>query len=242
MINEYGGVIRRYGWIVVVAVLLAGLLAYGISYFQKEMYRATVQVSTVPARPDWGLGNTAKDLMRNFALNLRTHEVAKDVIDRAQLDMHPNDFLRLTKVEPDSSTFTIDIEARSRDRIVAEIMALTLADLFVDERTAYYAQQDKRDRIEVKIVSRTIVGAQYQPQPLVNAVAGSVLGLLLGIGLILLITWIESGLLRTPDSVERTLALPVLGAIPVGGGSDAAGREMREGARTASTVTELGTD
>ena len=45
-------------------------------------------------------------------------------------------------------------------------MALTLADLFVDERTAYYAQQDKRDRIEVKIVSRTIVGAQYQPQPL----------------------------------------------------------------------------
>ena len=121
MINEYGGVIRRYGWIVVVAVLLAGLLSYGISYFQEEMYRATVQVSTVPARADWGLGNTAKDLMRNFALNLRTHEVAKDVIDRAQLDMHPNDFLRLTTVEPDSSTFTIDIEARARDRIVAEI-------------------------------------------------------------------------------------------------------------------------
>ena len=242
MINEYGGVIRRYGWIVVVAFLLAGLLSYGISYFQEEMYRATVQVSTVPARADWGLGNTAKDLMRNFALNLRTHEVAKDVIDRAQLDMHPSDFLRLTKVEPDSSTFTIDIEARARDRIVAENMALTLADLFVDERTAYYAQQDKRDRIEVKIVSRTIVGAQYQPQPLVNAVAGSILGLLLGIGLILLITWIESGLLRTPDSVERTLALPVLGAIPVGEGSAPAGREMREGAREVSTVTELGTD
>ena len=242
MIQEYGGVIRRYGWIVVVAVLLAGLLSYGISFFQEEMYRATVQVSTVPARPDWGLGNTAKDLMRNFALNLRTHEVAKEAIDVAQLDMHPSEFLRLTTVTPDSSTFTIEIEARSRDRIVAETMALTLADWFADERTAYYAQQDKRDRIEVKIVSRAIEGAQYQPRPLINSIAGAVLGLILGIGLILLITGVESGLLRTPDSVERTLALPVLGSIPAMAGGAAADRSLKEGARSASTVAELGTD
>lgn len=199
MIQEYGGVIRRFGWIAIVAILLAGLLSYGVSFFQQEMYKAAVQVSTVPARPDWGLGNTAKDLMRNFALNLRTHEVAQEVIDRAQLDMHPNDFLGLTTVAPDASTFTIEIEARSRDKIVAEVMALTLADWFVDERTAYYAQQDKRDRIEVKIVSRTIQGVQTQPQPVVNALAGSVLGLLLGIALILIITWVESGFLRTSD-------------------------------------------
>ncbi len=242
MIQEYGGVIRRFGWIVVVAVLLAGLLSYGISFFQEEMYRATVQVSTVPARPDWGLGNTAKDLMRNFVLNLRTHEVAKIVIDRAQLDMHPSEFLRQTTVASDLSTFTIEIEARSRDRIVAQDMALTLADWFSDERTAYYAQQDKRDRIEVKIVSRAIEGARYQPRPIINAVAGAVLGLLLGVGLILLITWVESGLLRTPDSVERTIALPVLGAIPVAAGAAAAGRELREGARPATTATELSSD
>ena len=51
--------------------------------------------------------------------------------------------------------------------------------------------------------------------------AGSVLGLLLGIGLILLLTWLESGYLRTPESVERTLAFPVLGAIPAPTGSSA---------------------
>ena len=61
-------------------------------------------------------------------------------------------------------------------------MALTLADYFADERTAYYAQQDKRDRIEVKIVSTAIEAAQYQPQPLVNAFAGGILGFLLGVG------------------------------------------------------------
>ena len=120
MIQDYGGVVRRYGWIVIVAVLLAGLLSYGVSFFQVEMYRATVHVSTVPARPDWGLGNSAKELMRNFVLNIGTFEVAEEVIARAQLDMHPSEFLRLTDVAPDASTFTIEIEAHSRDKIVAK--------------------------------------------------------------------------------------------------------------------------
>ena len=226
MIQDYGGVVRRYGWIVIVAVLLAGLLSYGVSFFQVEMYRATVHVSTVPARPDWGLGNSAKELMRNFVLNIKTFEVAEEVIARAQLDMHPSEFLRLTDVAPDASTFTIEIEARSRDKIVAKVMALTLADYFADERTAYYAQQDKRDRIEVKIVSTAIEAAQYQPQPLVNALAGGILGFLLGVGLILLLIWVESGFLRTPDSVERTLGLAVLGAIPVTASGSTTGIEI----------------
>lgn len=229
MIQEYSGVVRRFGWIPIVAVLLTGALSYGISYFQVEMYRATIHVSTVPARPDWGLGNSAKELMRNFVLNLNTFEVAEQVIARAQLDMHPSEFLRLTNIADDTSTFTIEIEARSRDKIVAEVMALTLADYFVDERTAYYAQQDKRDRIEVKIVSRAIEGARYQPQPLINTMAGAVLGFLLGVGLILLIVWIESGFLRTPDSVERTIDLTVLGAIPVTASGSPSKAEARKG-------------
>ena len=54
------------------------------------------------------------------------------------------------------STFTVKIEARNPDPEVAKLMALTLADEFVEERTHYYAQQDKSDRIEVKIRSRAI--------------------------------------------------------------------------------------
>jgi len=237
VIQEYSGVVRRFGWIPIVAVLLTGALSYGISYFQVEMYRATIHVSTVPARPDWGLGNSAKELMRNFVLNLNTFEVAEQVIARAQLDMHPSEFLRLTNIADDTSTFTIEIEARSRDKIVAEVMALTLADYFVDERTAYYAQQDKRDRIEVKIVSRAIEGARYQPQPLINTMAGAVLGFLLGVGLILLIVWIESGFLRTPDSVERTIDLTVLGAIPVTASGSPSKAEARKGVPSPAVST-----
>lgn len=214
-IQEYLRIIRRRGWIVVAAALLAAAAAFGVSYLQKDLFRATVYVSTVPARPDWGLGNTAKDLMRNFALNLRTYENAAEAIARAKLDQDPNAFLANTQVATETDNFAIKIEARNPDGEVAKLMALTLAQMFVEERTEYYAQQDKDNRIEVKIRSSAIGYDQIQPKPLLNAVAGGVLGLLLGVGVVLLLTWLESDRLRTPSATERALALPVLGAIPV---------------------------
>ncbi|RIK51580.1 MAG: hypothetical protein DCC57_10670 [Chloroflexi bacterium] len=217
-IQEYMQIIRRRGWIIVAAMLLAAAGAYGVSYLQETMYRTTVYVSTVPARPDWGLGNTAKDLLRNFAANLQTPEIAQRVIDRAQLDQNPYDFLSHVDVVADSSDFTVKIEARARDGEVAKLMALTLADEFVEERTAYYAQQDKGDRIEVKIRSRAIGYDQYQPKPLMNAIAGAVLGLLFGGLVVLFLTWAEADLLRTPAALERALGVPVLGAIPAPSG------------------------
>lgn len=216
-IQEYLRILRRRGWIIVVAVILAALAAYGISYLQKDLYQATVLVSTVPARPDWGLGNTAKDLMRNFVTNISTPEMAQQVIERAKLDQNPYALLGNLQVEPDSSTFTVKIQARDRDGEVAKLIALTVADAFVEERTAYYAQQDMRDRIEVKMVSRAISYEKIQPKPKVNAIAGGVLGLLLGVAIVLLLSWLEADLLRTPAAVERTLGIPVLGAIPVAG-------------------------
>jgi capsular polysaccharide biosynthesis protein len=195
-------------------MLLGAAAAFAISYFQKDLYAASVEVSTVPARPDWGLGNTAKDLMRNFTANLKTPEVAARVIARQQLDMNPYDLLANTQIEPDASTFTIKIESRNSDGEVAKQAALGFADEFYEERTAYYAQQDKSDRIEVKIRSRDIGYSQIQPKPLLNAMAGAVLGLLLGLGLVLLLTWMEADLLRTPAAVERTLGMPILGVVP----------------------------
>ncbi len=213
-IQDYIRIIRRRGWIVVAAALLAAAAAFGISSVQKDLYRATVYISTVPARPDWGLGNTAKDLMRNFALNLSTYENATEAIARAKLDQDPNAFLGNVQVATEADNFAIKIEARNADGEVAKLMALTLAQMFEEERTAYYAQQNKDNRIEVKIRSSAIGYDQIQPKPLLNSIAGGVLGLLLGIGVVLMLTWMESDLLRTPVAAERALALPILGAIP----------------------------
>lgn len=213
-IQEYMRILRRRGWIIVASALICAALAYGVSFFQKQLYSATVNVSAVPARADLGLGTTAKDLLRNFAENIKTPENAQSAIERAQLDMNPYDFLGKLQVEPDSSTYTIKIEARNPDPEVAKLMALTIADQFAEERTQYYAQQDKSDRIEVKVRSRAIDTPLVQPKPLLNAIAGAVLGILLGVALVLGLSWMEADLLRTPLAVERALGVPVLGVVP----------------------------
>jgi capsular polysaccharide biosynthesis protein len=232
-IQEYIRIIRRRGWIVAAAMLLAAGAAYGVSYLQKDLFRATAYVSTVPARPDWGLGNTAKDLLRNFALNLKTYENAQEAISRAKLDQDPNDFLANVQVAPETDNFAVKIEARNGDGEVARQMALTLAQIFEQERTAYYAQQDKDNRIEVKVRSNAIGSEQIQPKPTINAIAGGVLGVLLGIGLVLALTWMETDLLRTPAAAERALGIPVLATIPLTG-------HLREITPAAPQPTRLG--
>lgn len=213
-LRDYLRILRKRGWIIIVVALIAAAAAYGFSLTQTKIYRATAKVSVVPGTPDWGLGNTAKDLLRNFVINIDTHDTAQKVIDRAQLDMTTYDLLDRTEVSSDSSNFTIQIDARDERPEVAKQMALTMADIFVEERTAYYNQQDKRDRIEVKIVDHVINAPLFRPKPVLNAAAGLVLGAVLGGIIVFVLEWLQADKLRTPQAVERYLGLPVLGTIP----------------------------
>jgi capsular polysaccharide biosynthesis protein len=164
--REYILILRKYGWIIVVAIVLAALLAFTISSFQKKLHQAAVEVSTVPARADWGLGNTAKDLMRNFTANLKTPEVAARVIARQQLDMNPYDLLANTQIEPDSSTFTIKMQVRNADGEVAKLAALGFADEFLRgaHRLLRPARQE-RSASRSRFAAATSATARCSPSP-----------------------------------------------------------------------------
>ena len=213
-LRAYLDILRRRGWIILATAALAGLLALGLSQVQTKTYRATTRISAVPARPDWGLGNSAKDLLRNFVNNIKTHDMANRVIARSQLDMNSYDLLAKVTVSAEPENFLIRIDAKDQDPEIAKKIALTMANEFVDERLAYYQTQDKRDRIEVKLVDSIIDAPLYRPKPMTNALAGLVLGALIGALIVLLLEWMSSDVLASAESVERSLKVPVLGAIP----------------------------
>jgi capsular polysaccharide biosynthesis protein len=216
-LRGYLDVLRRRGWIIVVVAVLAGTLAFGVSKIQTKIYRATARISAVPARPDWGLGNSAKDLLRNFVNNVNTHDMANQVIARAQLDMNSYDLLAKVTVSAEPDNFIIRIDAKDQDPEVAKRIVTTMANEFVDERVAYYQTQDKNNRIEVKLVDSVIDAPLYRPKPLTNTLAGLLLGALIGIVIALILEWMSSAVLATVDGVEHSLGLPVLGAIPAVG-------------------------
>ena len=213
-IRDYLQILRKRGWIIVALALLAAAAAFGISQVQTPIYKAKATVSVVPARPDLGLGMTAKDLLRNFAVNIKTHKTARQVIDAAQLDMSTYDLLSKIEVNSVGDSFMIEISAEDESPQVATTIAMAFANQFIAERNAYYQQLDKNERIEVKLVDDVIDAPLFKPKPVLNAVAGLVLGALLGLLLVFLLEWLEADILRTPAAVERTLGLGVLAAIP----------------------------
>ena len=213
-LRAYLDILRRRGWIIIAIALLAFVVTFGVSKIQTKIYRATVRISTVPARPDWGLNNSAKDLLRNFVNNINTHDMANEVIARAQLDMNSYDLLAKVTVSAEPENFIIRIDANDQDPQVATSIARTMANLFVDERVAYYNTQDKNNRIEVKLVDSVIDAPLYKPKPLLNGLAGGALGALIGVLILLALEWMASDVLATPEHVERSLGLAVSGTIP----------------------------
>jgi capsular polysaccharide biosynthesis protein len=215
-LRDYLKILQKRGWIIVVVALIAAASAYGASKLQRPIYSASVKLSINPARADWGLSNVAKDLLRNYAENIRTHKMAEQVIDRGQLDLTTSDLLSRLYVKPEASNFTLEVEARDRDGKQAQIIAQTTAEVFVEDRDAWNQEQDKRDRINVSILDNayTLGYRLYSPKTKVNTLAGGFFGFLLGGLLVFFLEWLEQDIIRSPADVERITGVMVLGAIP----------------------------
>lgn len=230
-ISDYLRILRKRGWIIVLVAAVAAVSAFAFSKMQTPIYSASVKLSVVPARAtDWGSSNSLKDLLRNYAENIRTHTMAQEVINRAQLDMETLTFLGKLFVNPDSSTFTLEIEARDRDPKVAMAMVDTMAKVFIEDRDQWNQQQDKRDRIEVRMLDSVynLGWEQYSPQTRINTLAGGLFGLLVGVLVIFFLEWLEMDTLRTASDIERAIGVAVLGAIPpVAGESTTPAAEKR---------------
>jgi capsular polysaccharide biosynthesis protein len=215
-LSDYLRIFRKRGWIAIIVAVVAAASAFAFSKMQAPVYSASVKLSVNPARADWGLSNTTKDLLRNYAENIRTHKMAQEVIDRAQLDMDTTALLSKLYVSPAADTFTLQIEVRDTDPQVAMTIAQTAAEVFVEDRDAWNQRQDKRDRIEVSILDSVwnLGYEQYSPNTKINTAAGGLVGLLVGLLVVFFLEWLEQDVIRTAEDVERTVQVTVVGTIP----------------------------
>jgi capsular polysaccharide biosynthesis protein len=219
--REYWNIALKRGWIIILVAVVAVVAALGVSMLMSETYRATIQLSANPARADWGLNQATQDLLRNYVLNIKTHNMTQEAINRAQLDMSTYDFLANLDVSADSSNMSITLQAESHDPEEARLMAQTLADVFVEERRQWNNEQDKRDRIYVEKVDDIRDVPLASPKKTFNMAAGAVFGAIVGGIIVFLLEWLQSDILRTVADVEKVVGAPALGAIPAG--SDAKG-------------------
>ncbi len=219
-IQDYIGILRRRGWIIVLVALITAASAYGFSKMETPVYKASVNVSVVPARADFGLAQTAKLLLRNYVAVMNSDQWAARIIDRLKLDMTPGDLRANTTIASDDSRMLIQIEVKDYDPGQAARIADEWALELFWWREAENAEQLKQDQVKATIIDSAAAGL-FSPKTKINVLAGGLLGVLLAGVIIFFLEWVASGVIGSPADVERHLELTVLGAIPPGGGTSA---------------------
>ena len=214
-IRDYYRIFARRLWIIVAATVLFAGGAFVVSRLQSPEYRSTIYLNVWPSRLDWGLQQTIKGLMRNYAGNITSRDAAMKVINRLQLDVTPENLRSRLTVRPIEEDFLLQIDADDADPLIARDIAQTSAEIFVEDIQVYMLEQDKRDRVEVTIRDYALPGALHKPKWKINVLAGGLLGALLGMLVVFVLRWLEADLVRGGTDLEGLLGVPVLGAIPV---------------------------
>jgi capsular polysaccharide biosynthesis protein len=212
-LTDYIRILRRRGWIIIVMIIITAASAYVFSKLQTPVYKASVAVSINPARADFGLTQSAKILLRNYVAIVHSEKWAGNVIERLDIDLTPGQLKANTTVASDDSRLLIQIDVKDYDAGQSTRIANEWAQKLVEWRQEENAQQRKEDQVYGYQIDAATWGL-FSPKTKINVVAGAILGVLLAGVIIFFLEWVESGIVRTPNDVERHLGLTVLGAIP----------------------------
>ncbi|MBE2267580.1 MAG: hypothetical protein IAE80_05065 [Anaerolinea sp.] len=210
---DYGRIILRRGWIIVLLAILTAVSAYVISRGQTPVYRSTQLVLIQPARTDLGLTEALIRLMQSYRVYLSSTDRAQEIIDTLDLDMTPDDLLAAATFNADRDRLTMQIDVDLTDGELANDIAREWGNLLV----AYRARENQTVRQEDRITALLVDRPQYgliRPNVMINTIAGGLIGFGLGAILIFALEYLESAIVRRRDDIERSLGLPVLSTIP----------------------------
>lgn len=210
---EYGRILWRRGWIMVLLAVIAAASAYFLSSRQTPIYRSTQLVLIQPSRNDLGLTEATTRLMESYVVYLNSSDRAQEVINTLNLDMLARDLQSKATIAANRNNLTVQIDIDLPDGELANDVARTWGNLLVQYRTAENQTVRQEDRIDALLPD----GARYrllQPNILINTLAGAIIGFLLGGILVFVLEYLESSVVRRREDIERQLDLPVLASIP----------------------------
>ena len=98
-LKEYMRIIAKRGWIILLVAIITPASALVFSRIQTPCI-VPPSISTSGRRAwIWGLQQTIKGLMRNYAGSIASRDTAMKVINRLQLDITPDELRRETDSE-----------------------------------------------------------------------------------------------------------------------------------------------
>ena len=212
-LSDYVRILRRRGWLILLLAALTALAAFGFSRVQTNVYKSTLNLLVRPSRTDFGQSQAAKELLKTYEAWLYSSYRAQAVIDELQLDMTAQELLGDVEVASDNFSFMVSLAVENTDPDLANDIARTWGNQLIQWQQQENDKNRQEDRITIEFRDDPQV-ALDRPNTRINTLAAAVFGLLLGVILVFLLEWLESGVMQRSEDVEKYLEIPVVGTIP----------------------------
>lgn len=210
---DYVRIAVRRWWVIALLVVVAAGSAYLFSSRQPAVYRSTQLILIQPSRSDFGLTEASRLLLEPAVVYLSSTLRAQEIIDELQLPLTAQDLTGRTTIASDSLRMVIQVDVDMPDPDLGARIAQGWGQRLVEYRQQQNQTVAREDRV-VALLPDVPQTAQIQPQPLIITIAAALLGFLLGVVLVYVLEFLESGNIRTRDDLERAIGVSVVASIP----------------------------
>lgn len=238
-LKHYWSVVRKRLWLILVLVAASGAATgfYSYSVADKQymastklLVNASQQVNVVRGTVDLGAINSSIQLAKTYKEIIRTPRIMKLVEQQhPELGLSANRLIGMVSVSTVGETQVMSIHAVDVSYKRAAEVANAVAHVFRSE----IPNLMKIDNVDIlNEADPNAAAAPISPQPVMNVAVSVALSAMLGLGLVLLLDYLDDTF-KSQKDVEEALGLPTFAVIPrIRKGADARGRKVKPAIRS----------
>jgi capsular polysaccharide biosynthesis protein len=216
-LGDLARVLLKRLWVILLVVSVVVGIAVGVSFWQTPEYVASTKLLVGQEQgngQDTNLGGSVTGLQaltQTMIIAINTRPVADEAIRRLGLGISPDALLaNLTIEQIESSQFIqlsyTDTDPERATQVVNTVSQVSSERISQTSATANNITATVYEKAEVPETPAS-------PKPLRNGLLAAVLGLMLGIGLALLMEYLDYSW-RSPEEVEQISGVPTFATIP----------------------------
>jgi len=213
-LKEYLIIIQKRLWIIVTITLVFSIISGLISiYVLDEVYQSDTSIFVGKSNNmqndqmvynDILIGN---QLVKDYRELVKSRLITNIVIKRLNLPLNAKQLSRKLNVSLKNDTRFIEITAQDTDPVMAQKIANEIASVFKEKAVELI------DVENVQIIDVAELPTEpIKPNRKLNIAIAAFIGLMVGIGLVFLIEYMDNTI-KTVDDIKKYVDLPVIGTI-----------------------------
>jgi capsular polysaccharide biosynthesis protein len=214
-LREYLHILKKRLWIVVLITFITTTASGIISFFVLDpVYQANTTLyvgKNISMEGNIGYQDVllSGQLVKDYRELAKSRLVSNIVINELGLkDTSTTEIADMLGVNLRSDTRIIEITAQHMNPVFARDVANKVADVF-KRKSVELIEVDNVQVIDIAEIPTDPI----KPNKMMNVAIGFILGMMLGLGLIFLIEYLDNTL-KTANDIEKHLGLAVIGTIP----------------------------